>query len=146
VSEAIVEGKTYVIDFDLRSYFDTVRHRIVLKKVASRVRDDKVLRLLKLILKGSGKQGRLASTSIQAANSMANLTILDTLWLQRKAVFTWNIVAKNVTMQSGTNSLFKAGGTSLVLHAQENDNRTGPNGNSGDRIACGLVTITAIGT
>lgn len=88
MSEAIVEGKTYVIDFDLRSYFDTVRHRIVLKKVASRVRDDKVLRLLKLILKGSGKQGRLASTSIQAANSMANLTILDTLWLQRKAVFT----------------------------------------------------------
>ena len=26
VSEAILEGKTYVIDFDLRSYFDTVRH------------------------------------------------------------------------------------------------------------------------
>ena len=30
VIEAILEGKTYVIDFDLRSYFDTVRHHIVL--------------------------------------------------------------------------------------------------------------------
>jgi RNA-directed DNA polymerase len=57
VSEAILEGKTYIIDFDLRSYFDTVRHRIVLEKVASRVRDDEVLRLLKLVLKASGKQG-----------------------------------------------------------------------------------------
>jgi RNA-directed DNA polymerase len=36
-STAILEGKTYVIDFDLRSYFDTVRHHIVLAKVARRV-------------------------------------------------------------------------------------------------------------
>jgi len=57
VSEAILEGKTYIIDFDLRSYFDTVRHCIVLEKVASRVRDEEVWRLLKLILKASGKQG-----------------------------------------------------------------------------------------
>jgi RNA-directed DNA polymerase len=57
VSEARLEGKTYVIDFDLRSYFDTVRPFIVWEKVARRVRDDKVLRLLKLILKASGKQG-----------------------------------------------------------------------------------------
>src|SRR5881296_3167928 len=46
VRQAVVEGKTYVIDFDLRSYFDTVRHHIVLKKVAQRVDDDAVLWLL----------------------------------------------------------------------------------------------------
>src|SRR5690242_5003425 len=57
VSEAIVQGKTYVIDLDLRSYFDTVRHHIVLAKVARRVDDDAVLRLLRLILKASGRQG-----------------------------------------------------------------------------------------
>ena len=50
-------GKTYVIDFDLRSYFDTVRHHIVLEKVARRVDDDLVLWLLKLLLEASGKQG-----------------------------------------------------------------------------------------
>jgi RNA-directed DNA polymerase len=57
VKQAILEGKTYVIDFDLRSYFDTVRHHIVLEKVARRVDDDAVLWLLKLVLDASGKQG-----------------------------------------------------------------------------------------
>ncbi|HEY7098927.1 MAG TPA: reverse transcriptase domain-containing protein [Terriglobales bacterium] len=57
VKQAILEGKTYVIDFDLRSYFDTVRHPIVLEKVARRVDDDAVLWLLKLVLDVSGKQG-----------------------------------------------------------------------------------------
>ena len=57
VTDAIVSGKTYVIDLDLRSYFDTVRHHVVLEKVARRVRDDEVLWLLRLILKASGKQG-----------------------------------------------------------------------------------------
>jgi RNA-directed DNA polymerase len=57
VSEAILTGKTYVINLDLRSYFDTVRHHIVLEKVAERINDDRVMRLLKLILKASGKRG-----------------------------------------------------------------------------------------
>ena len=41
----------------MRSYFDTVRHHVVLEKVARRVRDDEVLWLLRLLLKASGKQG-----------------------------------------------------------------------------------------
>jgi RNA-directed DNA polymerase len=57
VSDAIVEGKTYIIDLDLRAYFDTVKHHIVLEKVAQRVSDEVVLWLLKLLLKASGKQG-----------------------------------------------------------------------------------------
>lgn len=57
VSKAIVSGKTQVIDLDLKSYFDTVRHDILLSKVAQRVDDDKIMRLLKLILKAGGKKG-----------------------------------------------------------------------------------------
>ena len=57
VSEAIIQGKTYVIDLDLRSYFDTVAHAIVLGKVAKRVHDDDVMHLLRMILKASGKLG-----------------------------------------------------------------------------------------
>jgi len=57
VQQAMREGKTYVIDFDLRSYFDTVKHHIVLEKVARRIDDDAVLWLLKLLLDASGKQG-----------------------------------------------------------------------------------------
>jgi RNA-directed DNA polymerase len=57
VSEAIVRRMTYVVDLDLRAYFDTVRHSIVLEKVARRVHDARVLWLLGLLLKASGKQG-----------------------------------------------------------------------------------------
>jgi len=57
VSEAILECKTHVIDLDLRCYFDLVDHSIVLGKVAKRVNDDDVMRLLKRILKSSGKRG-----------------------------------------------------------------------------------------
>ncbi len=57
VAEAIVGGKTRVIDLDLKAYFDTVRHDLLLKKVAQRIEDKTVMRLLKLILKASGKRG-----------------------------------------------------------------------------------------
>jgi RNA-directed DNA polymerase len=57
VSEAIATGKTRVIDLDLRAYFDNVRHHILLGKVAQRVKDVDVLRLLKMILKATGKKG-----------------------------------------------------------------------------------------
>ncbi len=57
VSEAIVQGKTFVVDLDLRAYFDTVRHHIVVKKVAKRVKDDDVMYLLKMIMKATGKRG-----------------------------------------------------------------------------------------
>lgn len=57
VAEAVVKNKTRVIDLDLRAYFDNVRHDILLKKVAERVNGDKVMRLLKLILKAGGKRG-----------------------------------------------------------------------------------------
>ncbi len=57
VTTAVVQNKTMVIDVDLASYFDTVRHDILLGKVAARVEDDQVLRLLKLILKAGGKRG-----------------------------------------------------------------------------------------
>jgi RNA-directed DNA polymerase len=57
VAQGIVKGKTLIIDVDLRSYFDTVRHDLLLKKVALRVNDGDILHLLKLILKASGKRG-----------------------------------------------------------------------------------------
>jgi RNA-directed DNA polymerase len=57
VAEAVVHHKTTVIDVDLKAYFDTVRHDLLLKKVAERVNDDHVMRLLKLILKASGVRG-----------------------------------------------------------------------------------------
>ena len=57
VADAIAAGKTRVIDIDLRSYFDGVRHDVLLAKVAKRINDDDVLHLLKIMLKANGKQG-----------------------------------------------------------------------------------------
>jgi RNA-directed DNA polymerase len=57
VSDAVVHNKTRVIDVDLKAYFDTVRHDILLSKVAERVNDDKVMWLLRLMLKVGGKRG-----------------------------------------------------------------------------------------
>ena len=57
VAKAIAEGKTTVIDLDLKSYFDNVRHHILLEKIALRVNDADIMRLIKQILKASGKKG-----------------------------------------------------------------------------------------
>jgi RNA-directed DNA polymerase len=57
VAGAIVTEKTKIIDLDLRAYFDNVQHYLVLEKVAKRVQDDAVMRLLKMILKATGKKG-----------------------------------------------------------------------------------------
>src|SRR6202163_1352262 len=57
VARAIVQHKTRVIDIDLRSYFDNVRHDRLLAKVAQRVDDADVLHLLKLMLKANGRRG-----------------------------------------------------------------------------------------
>jgi RNA-directed DNA polymerase len=57
VAEAIVKEKTRVIDLDLRAYFDSVQHYLLLNKVAKRIRDDDVMGLLKMILKATGKKG-----------------------------------------------------------------------------------------
>jgi RNA-directed DNA polymerase len=57
VNTAIWEEKTRIIDLDLRAYFDNVQHYLLLEKVARRVQDSKVMRLLNLILKSTGKKG-----------------------------------------------------------------------------------------
>jgi RNA-directed DNA polymerase len=57
VADAIAQGKTRVIDIDLKAYFDGVRHDLLLAKVAQRINDDDVLHLLKIMLKANGKQG-----------------------------------------------------------------------------------------
>jgi group II intron reverse transcriptase/maturase len=46
-----------VIDVDLSCYFDTIRHSVLLDKIAKRVQDPQVLHLIKQILKAGGKIG-----------------------------------------------------------------------------------------
>src|SRR2546422_889427 len=57
VAQAIDKSKTRVIDLDLRAYLDNVQHYLLLEKVARRIQDAKVMGLLKMILKATGKKG-----------------------------------------------------------------------------------------
>ena len=50
------------------------------------------------------------------------------------------ILDKNVNFGDDSHSLFSNGGTAVVIHAKPDDMQTDPSGNSGDRIACGLIT------
>jgi superoxide dismutase, Cu-Zn family len=50
------------------------------------------------------------------------------------------IVDPSVTLGPGLNSLWKEGGTALVIHADKDDYKTDPAGNAGARLACGVIS------
>ena len=79
VDKAIGQGKTQVIDLDLAAYFDTVRHDLLLGKVARRVQDGEILHLLKLMLKASGTRGVPQGGVISPLLANVYLTDVDTM-------------------------------------------------------------------
>jgi Cu-Zn family superoxide dismutase len=50
-----------------------------------------------------------------------------------------DLMDDDVTLGDGANSLFANGGTAIVIHAKADDYKTDPSGNSGDRVACGVI-------
>jgi Cu-Zn family superoxide dismutase len=50
-----------------------------------------------------------------------------------------SLMDPNVTLGNGPNSLFHEGGTAIVIHENADDYKTDPAGNSGPRIACGVI-------
>jgi len=82
-----------------------------------------------------GKQHGLKNPAGPHAGDLPNITVGPD---GKAKVETW---AAQVTLKEGQkNSLFQPGGTSLVIHANPDDNVTDPAGNAGPRIACGPIT------
>src|SRR3974390_568677 len=86
VARAIVQQKTRIIDIDLRSYFDNVRHDRLLAKVARRVDDDDVMCLLKIMLKANGRCGVPQGGVISPLLSNLYLTEVDRMLERAKEV------------------------------------------------------------
>lgn len=86
VARAIVQRKTLVIDLDLRAYFDTVQHHLLLKKVARRINDDDIMWILTRILKASGSIGVPQGGVISPLLSNIYLTEVDCMLERAKEV------------------------------------------------------------
>jgi len=86
VERAMVQGMTRVIDLDLKSYFDSVKHHILLEKVARRINDDQIMHLLKMMLKASGKVGVPQGGVISTLLSNIYLNELDAMLEKAKQV------------------------------------------------------------
>ena len=57
VRRSILRRMTIVIDVDLSRYFDTIRHHVLLEKIATRVQDPQVMHRVKQVIKVAGKVG-----------------------------------------------------------------------------------------
>lgn len=80
----------------------------------------------------TGRQHGLENPQGPHAGDLPNLTV------GADGEGAMEVVAPVVTLR-GTNPLLKQGGTALVIHATADDQRTDPSGNSGARIACGVI-------
>jgi len=80
-----------------------------------------------------GKHHGLQNPDGPHAGDMENFTVAD------DGTAKTTVVAENVTMGDGPNSVFSNGGTALVIHAKADDMKSDPAGNSGPRIACGVI-------
>lgn len=65
---------------------------------------------------------------------------LPNLVVPKDGSLEFEFFVQGLTLSPGPSSLFDADGTAIVLHAKADDHRTQPSGDSGDRIACGVVT------
>jgi Cu-Zn family superoxide dismutase len=83
---------------------------------------------------GNKKHGKLNPEGHHAGD-------MDDIIIPATGILSATVVNKDITLDKGKpNSVFQANGTALVVHAKQDDYKTDPAGNAGDRIACGVIT------
>jgi Cu-Zn family superoxide dismutase len=74
-----------------------------------------------------------------AGDIPVNLTVQADGTARKTVTVRWLSMSPDVA-----NSVLANGGTSLMVHAKADDMMTSPSGNSGDRIACGIIAAPAM--
>ncbi|MEB3358951.1 MAG: superoxide dismutase family protein [Synechococcales bacterium] len=64
---------------------------------------------------------------------------LPNLWIEADGSADYSVTTNLISLVPGERNIFDADGSSLVIHATGDDYITDPAGNSGDRIACGVI-------
>jgi Cu-Zn family superoxide dismutase len=81
-----------------------------------------------------GRTHGLSSLTGSHAGDLPNLVV------NRARIGHLNGKTDLATLSSGPTSLFDPDGSAVIIHAAEDDQVTNPTGNSGARIACGVIT------
>jgi RNA-directed DNA polymerase len=79
VRRSVMRRMSTVVDVDLSKYFDTVRHSVLLDKIAKRVQDPEVMHLIKQIIKAAGKVGVPQGGPFSPL--AANIYLIDIDWM-----------------------------------------------------------------
>lgn len=64
---------------------------------------------------------------------------LGNMYVKPDGTGKFSVISYMATLSGGENSLFKTGGTSIVIHSGADDLMSDPSGNAGSRIACGVI-------
>jgi Cu-Zn family superoxide dismutase len=67
---------------------------------------------------------------------------LPNMLVARDGTGRFEVFTDGMSLKSGATSVFDKDGSALVVHAGVDDYATDPAGNAGDRVACGIITLT----
>lgn len=87
----------------------------------------------------AGSHFHLSGTKHGPAEGLArHLGDLGNLVASDSGIATYNKTIQGISLKGGSSVI----GRSLVVHAEVDDLKTDPSGNSGDRVGCGVIGIT----
>jgi Cu-Zn family superoxide dismutase len=64
---------------------------------------------------------------------------LINLWIEADGSGDYDVTTDLINLGEGDRNIFDEDGSSFILHQQPDDYQTDPAGNSGDRLACGVI-------
>jgi Cu-Zn family superoxide dismutase len=65
------------------------------------------------------------------------------MYVNKDGAGRYEALLESITLGAGETSIFDSDGSAILIHATADDNMTDPAGNSGDRIACGVIAKAA---